>query len=149
MSRLTRDGTVVPVSRDKILSRKRGQENIYFTCSSVNHEQDWQSYPVGQCSAVCDEHTYMMCSLLFRNVDILLEYSDRYMIHGSFSSRSTIRIWVILCFVYLTPTQVSSVGANVGILCLSDRPRMRATATLNNISVFILVWHVFTSSLLL
>ena len=60
-------------------------------------------------------------------------------IHDSFSSRSTIRIWEILCFVCLTPTQASSMGTNVVILCLSDRPGMWATATLNNISVFILV----------
>ena len=36
MSRLTRDGTVEPVSRD--------------------HEQDWQPYPVDPYSAICDEH---------------------------------------------------------------------------------------------
>ena len=34
-----------------------------------------------------------------------------------------------------------------GILCLSYRPGMWVTAALTNISVFILVWHVFMSSL--
>ena len=34
MSRLTRDGAAVPISRDKILRRKRGQENIHFPCSA-------------------------------------------------------------------------------------------------------------------
>ena len=63
-------------------------------------------------------------------------------IHGSFSSRSTIPIWEILCFVCLSPTKVSPLGANVVILCLFGRPRVWATATLKNISVFILVWHV-------
>ena len=45
MSRLTRDGTVEPVSRDQILRRERGQGNIHFPCSA-DHEQDWQPYPV-------------------------------------------------------------------------------------------------------
>ena len=45
MSRLTRDGTTEPVSRDKVLRREQGQENIHFPCST-DHEQDWQSYPV-------------------------------------------------------------------------------------------------------
>ena len=45
MSRLTRDGTVEPVSRDQILRRERGHENIIFP-HSADHEQDWQPYPV-------------------------------------------------------------------------------------------------------
>ena len=40
MSRLTRDGTAEPVSRDQILRHKRGQENIHFSCSA-DHVQDW------------------------------------------------------------------------------------------------------------
>ena len=39
MSRLTRDGTAEPVSRDQILRRKRGQGNINFPCSA-DHVQD-------------------------------------------------------------------------------------------------------------
>ena len=34
MSRLTRDGTAEPVSRDQILRRERGQGIIYFPCSA-------------------------------------------------------------------------------------------------------------------
>ena len=34
MSRLTRDGTVEPVSRDQILRRERGQGNINVPCSA-------------------------------------------------------------------------------------------------------------------
>ena len=45
MSRLTRDGTAEPVSRDRILKRERGQGSIHFPCS-VDHEQDWQPNPV-------------------------------------------------------------------------------------------------------
>ena len=58
MSRLTRDGTAEPVSRDQILRHARGQENIHFPCSA-DHEQDWKPYPVDPYSAVCDDHTYI------------------------------------------------------------------------------------------
>ena len=52
MSRLTRDGTVEPVSRDQILRHERGQGNIHFPCSA-DHVQDWQPYPVDPYSAIC------------------------------------------------------------------------------------------------
>ena len=58
MSRLTRDGTAEPVSRDQILRHARGQGNVHFPCSA-DHEQDWQSYPVDPYSAICDDHTYI------------------------------------------------------------------------------------------
>ena len=58
MSRLTRDGTVEPVSRDQILRHARGQGNIHFPCSA-DHEQDCQPYPVDPYSAICDDHTYI------------------------------------------------------------------------------------------
>ena len=68
MSRLTRDGTAEPVSRDQILRHARGQGNVHFPCSA-DHEQDWQPYPVDPYSAICDDHTYIhtrhACSLLF------------------------------------------------------------------------------------
>ena len=57
MSRLTRDGTAEPVSRDQILRHARGQGNIIFPCSA-DHEQDWQPYPVDPYSAICDDHTH-------------------------------------------------------------------------------------------
>ena len=34
----------------------------YFPCSA-DHEQDWQPYPVGPYSAICDDHTYIHTSL--------------------------------------------------------------------------------------
>ena len=58
MSRLTRDGTAEPVSRDQILRHVRGQGNVHFPCSA-DHEQDWQPYPVDPYSAICDDHTYI------------------------------------------------------------------------------------------
>ena len=51
MSRLTRDGTAEPVSRDQILRHARGQGNIHFPCSA-DHGQDWQPYPVDPYSAI-------------------------------------------------------------------------------------------------
>ena len=59
MSRLTRDGTAEPVSRDQILRHARGQGNINFP-GSADHEQDWQPYPVDPYSAICDGHTYIL-----------------------------------------------------------------------------------------
>ena len=49
MSRLTRDGTAEPVSRDQILRHARGQ--------------DWQPYPVDPYSAIHTYyiHTYIVC----------------------------------------------------------------------------------------
>ena len=38
MSRLTRDGTAEPVSRDQIIRRERGQGKKHFPCSG-DHEQ--------------------------------------------------------------------------------------------------------------
>ena len=60
MSRLTRDGTAEPVSRDQILRHARGQGNINFPCSA-DHEQDWQPYPVDPYSMlyVMTIHTYI------------------------------------------------------------------------------------------
>ena len=58
MSRLTRDGTTEPVSRDQIPRHARGQKNINLSCSA-DHEQDWQPYPVDPYSAICDDHTYI------------------------------------------------------------------------------------------
>ena len=57
-SKLTRDGTAEPVSRDQILRRERGQGNINFPCSA-DHEQDRQPYPVDpySCYDMCDYTT--------------------------------------------------------------------------------------------
>ena len=45
MSRLTRDGTAEPVSRDQILKRERGQGKVHCPCSA-DHEQDWYPHSV-------------------------------------------------------------------------------------------------------
>ena len=65
MSRLTRDGTAEPVSRDQILGREREKVKKHFPCSA-DHEQDWQPYPVDPYScSICDHaciHTYIHIS---------------------------------------------------------------------------------------
>ena len=59
MSRLMRDGTAELVSRDQILRRKQGRENIHFPCSA-DHKQDWQPYPVDHTLLyVIAIHTYI------------------------------------------------------------------------------------------
>ena len=45
MSKLVRDGTAEPVSRDQILRRERGQQKKHFPCSAADHEQNWQPCP--------------------------------------------------------------------------------------------------------
>ena len=57
MSRLMRNGTAEPISRDQILRRERGQGNFQFPCSA-DHEQDWQPYPVDPSSAISDDHKF-------------------------------------------------------------------------------------------
>ena len=57
-SRLTRDGTAGPASRDQILRHERGQRNIHFPCSA-DHVQDWQPYPVDPYSCYMWDYTYI------------------------------------------------------------------------------------------
>ena len=58
MSRLARDGTAEPVSRDQILGRKRGQEKISFPVELTTSR-------IGNLTrltitlAICDDHTYI------------------------------------------------------------------------------------------
>ena len=57
-SRLTRDGTAKPVSRDQILRRERGQGSIHFP-SSADHGQGGQPYSVDLYSCYMCDHTYL------------------------------------------------------------------------------------------
>ena len=67
MSRLTRDGTAEPVSKDQILRHERGQGNIHFSCSA-DHVQDWQPYPVDPYSCYMCDHTWVSgeCEIIGR-----------------------------------------------------------------------------------
>ena len=87
LSRLTRDGTAKPVSRDQILTRERGQEHIDFPCSA-DHVQDWQPYPVMHTLAICvtihkdtslAKYSNTVCSTRVAAVTvILLDYNRLY-----------------------------------------------------------------------
>ena len=62
MSRLARDRSAEPVSRDEILRRERGQGNINFPCST-DYVQDRQPYPVDPYSCyMCDHTEVYICS---------------------------------------------------------------------------------------
>ena len=50
ISRLTRDRTAEPISRDQIFRLERGQGNIHFPCSA-DLEEDCQRYPVDPSSS--------------------------------------------------------------------------------------------------
>ena len=80
ISRLARDGTAEPVSRDQILRHARGQGNTNLTCSA-DHEQDWQPYPVDTYSGICDDHTHT--------------YIRTYMHTYVYSGTSTAVIWLL------------------------------------------------------
>ena len=86
MSRLTRDGTVEPVSRDQILRRERGQGNSHFPCSA-DHEQDWQPYPVDAYSCyTIDVMTIHTCYTQY----ILSAHSKRAVVIGGWLTLSSI-----------------------------------------------------------
>ena len=57
MSRLTRDGTAEPSSRDQILTRERGQGSIHFP-RSADHKQDRQLFPADPYSSFLFDHIY-------------------------------------------------------------------------------------------
>ena len=59
MSRLTRDGSAKPVSRDQIFRRERGQGNLHFP-RTADHVQDWQPYTVDPYSCSMCDHTKML-----------------------------------------------------------------------------------------
>ena len=78
MTRLTRDGTAEPVSRDPILRYARGQRNIHFSCSA-DHEQDWLPYPVDPYSVLyVMTISHYCCCLLFLTFSVLVANPENY-----------------------------------------------------------------------
>ena len=57
MSRLTRDGTAEPVSRDQILRRERRQDNIIFPVR-VTTSRIGNLTRLVRTLAMCDDHIY-------------------------------------------------------------------------------------------
>ena len=77
MSRLTRDGTAEPVSRDQNLRRERGQGNVqHFPCSA-DHEQDWQPYPVDSSLAIWNGHAYLTLRAFATNIGVFSVRTSR------------------------------------------------------------------------
>ena len=82
MSRLTRDGTAEPVSRDQIIRRERGQGSLHFPCPA-DHVQDWQPYPVDPYSCYMFDHTYILSipyklTVPVRHAGVLSSYYVQY-----------------------------------------------------------------------
>ena len=118
MSRLMRDGTAEPVSRDQILRHARGQGNVHFPCSA-DHEQDWQPYPVDPYSAICDDHTYIHTYKLLRQ-----------------TPRSTISIFLFLSHPHFSfkmftnpPPKLRSIFPPLRIVYLVNRTYQNLTGT--------------------
>ena len=86
MSRLTRDGTAEPVSRDQILRHARGQGNIHFPCSADHDEQDWQPYPVDPYSVPVD--------VVYRGAVPLFHKPSRAILQLGSSEGVNLRVWV-------------------------------------------------------
>ena len=83
MSKLTRNETAEPVSRDQILRHERGQGNINFPCSA-DRVQDWQPYPVGPYSCCMCDYTYIhtyIGSLIYKPCG-LERFSDKVRYHS-------------------------------------------------------------------
>ena len=100
MSRLTRDGTAEPISRDQILRHARGQGNIHFPCSA-DHEQDSQPYPVDPYSAICDDHTYIHTYIeVYRRT--LISLSGRIPLSTLLVSWSDVSCQLLLAVLYGT-----------------------------------------------
>ena len=57
ISRLTRDGTAEPVSRDQTLSRERGQGNIHFPWCRIGNKANLTRLIDPYSCSMCD-HTY-------------------------------------------------------------------------------------------
>ena len=74
MSKLMRNGTAEPVSRDQILRRERRQRILHFPCSAADHEQDWQPCPVVRAihtNIVLHTHTAVVVRLYFQHAHFI------------------------------------------------------------------------------
>ena len=77
MSRLTRDGTAEPVSRDQILRHARGQGNIIFPVQLTTSRIDNNlSYPVDPYSAICDDNTYIHTAYILQLAAMTIDSSE-------------------------------------------------------------------------
>ena len=59
MSRLTRNGTAEPVSRDQFSGANGDREILIFPVELTTSRNSNKPYPVDPYSARCDDHTYI------------------------------------------------------------------------------------------
>ena len=64
MSRLTRDGTAEPLSRDQILRREREEGNIHFACVQLTTSRIGDLTWLIHALVTCNEYTYKHTLLL-------------------------------------------------------------------------------------
>ena len=118
MSRLTRDGTTEPVSRDQILRRVRGPNNISFSLFS-RPRAGLTTFTVNSYSAICDDHTYIHTVIHTFSTD----YIDRlYLVSEQiiyFLVRTCLLSWVG-SYVYLPYTYKAINGKVFNRLGLHD-----------------------------
>ena len=96
MSKLTRDGTAEPVSRDQILWRERERRNIIFSVQ-LTTELDWQLYPFGPYSAKSANYTHVRCSFFAYKTNI----QQIYYTNTSAVYSNTTLVLVFFVFVFL------------------------------------------------
>ena len=135
MSRLTRDRTAKPVSRNQVLRRERGQ-GIFSR--SADHRQDWQPYAVDLYSAICDDHTCIRiyCSVYPQLPPVIGT------LWGSCGHASGISfprlLWFGVCASHATPCSVP--GCSYLRMCLEKSERNCLTSYLYNAAIPASLW---------
>ena len=131
MTRLTRDGTAKPVSRNQILRRERGKE--IFPCSA-DHKQYWQPYAVDLYSSVCYDHTcirILYCSVYPQLPPVIgAPWGCCGHASGIYSPRP---LWFGGCATHATPCSVP--GYSYFRMCLEKSERNRLTSYLYNAAI--------------
>ena len=92
MSRLTRDGTAKPVSRNQIFRRVNGDKEIFPW--SADHVNRIGNLPVDLCSAICDDNTYIYTVVACTLNSRLLSGHIKVIAVGDFFSPSIMVRWV-------------------------------------------------------
>ena len=98
-SRLTRDGTAEPISRDQIPRHERGQGDTHFSCSA-DHEQDWQPYLVDPYSCYMYDHTYIHTYITADVLNLTFRHSSP--CSNGVDAINT-KVWIRSDFSYLQP----------------------------------------------
>ena len=115
MSKLTRDGTDEPVSRDQILRREREQRIIHFPCSAADHGQDWQPCPVVKAihtNIVLHTHTVVVTHIYIE----LYEYYTTTAVNLHECSYKPIQTAVLYQYIYMYFPRIQLTTSRFGSL---------------------------------